>query len=56
MSVAAGALRLFKCFCLCIACTFKAKPEPNIPAGSAKNDIPIKAHELANNLPPHVTG
>lgn len=33
-----------------------AKPDPRIPAGSAKNEIPHSAHMLASSLPDHVTG
>ena len=56
ISVAAGARRLFRCFCRCIACTLRAKPEPRMPAGKAKNDMPISALKHARILPPHVTG
>ncbi len=56
MRVAAGARRLFKCFCRCMAWTLRAKPEPRMPAGSAKNEMPMRAHKLASSLPPHVTG
>jgi len=39
-----------------MAWTLSAKPEPRMPAGRAKNDMPIRAQPLASNLPLAVLG
>ena len=44
------------CFCLCCCCTFKANPEPRMPAGKAKKEMPQMAQKEAMIFPFHVTG
>ena len=56
MSVAAGTFLLFMCFWRCCCCTFRANPEPRMPAGSAKKEMPQMAQKEAMIFPFQVTG
>lgn len=52
---AVGICRL-KCFCRCFCWTFKANPDPRIPAGRAKKDMAKTEKQEATILPIQVWG
>lgn len=56
MSEAAAGICRLKCFCLCFCWTFRAKPEPRMPAGSAKKEMAKTEKQEAMVFPTQVCG